>query len=143
MKTKILAIFLLTFFTLNTMTAQTTHETEAIEKTITSFAKAADARDEKMLDELLDAEFRLVLNQLFGGRGLVIITKQAYLAKIASKEFGGDNRSVTIESILVSGKNASARAFFKSEKMTIVTLLQLIKTAEGKWKIINDLPSIV
>ncbi len=120
-----------------------TNEQNAIEETIRNFAKSADIRNDKMLEELLDVNFRLALNQLFGSKDLVIVDKQTYLNKIRANEFGGDSRTVTIEHVFILGNNAMARATFKGNKMSIETFLQLIKTKEGKWKIIHDLPSII
>jgi hypothetical protein len=142
MKTKISTIILLLILNLTTYMAQTSNEKPAVEETIKKFAKSADERNEKKLDELLNTNFRLALNQLFGSKEVVIIDKQTYLNKIRAKEFGGDNRSVLVEDLLVFGNNAMAKATFRGDKMTIVTLLQLVRSTEGKWQIINDLPSI-
>ena len=142
MKTKILKTILLMIISLTSAMSQT-NEQNAIEETIRNFAKSADIRNDKMLEELLDVNFRLALNQLFGSKDLVIVDKQTYLNKIRANEFGGDSRTVTIEHVFILGNNAMARATFKGNKMSIETFLQLIKTKEGKWKIIHDLPSII
>jgi hypothetical protein len=120
MKSKILTTITLLIITTSTIMAQQKKEEMNVKQTITNFANAADVQDDKALELLLDNNFRLVLNQMFGNKGIAIITKQDYLAKI----------------------NAAAQAIFKGIKFTVVTFLQLIKTSEGEWKIINDLPEI-
>jgi hypothetical protein len=142
MKSKILISIACLLITTSTIMAQQKKEEMNVMQTITNFANAADVQDDKALELLLDNNFRLVLNQLFGNKGIAIITKQDYLAKIKAKEFGGDKREVTILNLTLSGNNAAAQAIFKGSKFTVVTFLQLIKTSEGEWKIINDLPEI-
>jgi hypothetical protein len=143
MKNKILTIIaFLTITTLTIMAQQKTDDMD-VKQTITNFAHAADEQNDKALELLLDDNFRLVLNQMFGNKGIAVVTKQDYLAKIKAKEFGGDKREVTILNLTLSGNNAGAQVIFKGSKFTIVTFLQLIKTSEGEWKIINDLPDII
>ncbi len=141
MKTKILTI-ILTLTVLN-MTAQNQNDEKAIKETITKFAHSADQQDEQALELLLDNNFRLSLNQMFGATAVILMDKEGYLSKIRAKEFGGDKREVKIEDLVIINKNASVKATFKGEKMTIVTLLQLIKSANGEWKILNDLPQVL
>jgi hypothetical protein len=142
MKSKILTSIACLLITTSTIMAQQNKEEMNVRQTITNFAHAADVQDDKALELLLDDNFRLVLNQLFGNKGIAVVTKQDYLAKIKAKEFGGDKREVTILNLTLSGNNAGAQAIFKGSKFTVVTFLQLIKTSEGEWKILNDLPEI-
>lgn len=143
MKSKILTTIAILFITTSTIMAQQKKDEMSVKETITNFAHAADVQNDKDLELLLDDNFRLVLNQMFGNKGISIVTKQDYLANIKDKKFGGDKREVTILNLTVSGNNATAQAIFKGTKFTINTFLQLIKTNEGEWKIINDLPAII
>jgi hypothetical protein len=143
MKSKILTTIAVFIITTSTIMAQQKTDDMDAKQTITNFAHAADAQNDKDLERLLDDNFRMVLNQMFGNKGISIVTKQDYLANIKDKKFGGDKREVTILNLTVSGNNATAQAIFKGTKFTINTFLQLIKTNEGEWKIINDLPAII
>lgn len=124
------------------MAQQQTTAEEAVKQTIIQFAMAADNRDIAMLDNLLHTHFRLGMNRLFGSNDLNTMDKSVYIDKIKSGELGGDKRAVTIENITIVQNNAMAKATFKGSKMTIVTLLQLIKTSDGKWMVLNDIPTI-
>jgi ketosteroid isomerase-like protein len=141
MKTTMLTILTgMTLFSASAM-AQTTND-EAVKKAILAFAGAADQQDAQALDQLLDNGFRLALNQFFGSKEVAFIDKATYLNNIRAKKFGGDKREVTLKSLQIVGKNATAQATFKGAKMTIVSLLQLVKDSEGTWKILNDLPAV-
>ena len=65
-------------------------EMKKIEQTIHSFAKAGDDQDATQLDHLLDPNYRIVMNRLFGSPEVTVMPKSLYLDKISSKEFGGD-----------------------------------------------------
>jgi ketosteroid isomerase-like protein len=125
-----------------TLTAQTTTDEQAIRNTITQFAKAGDKNDAKALEVLLDSNYRIVMNQLFGSPGVVIMDRATYIEKIRTKEYGGEKRTVTIESITINGNTASAKVVMKGTKMTFVSLFELVKGSDGQWKIVSDMPTI-
>lgn len=127
---------------INTMTTQGKETLTEVKTCIEQFAYAADVRDEQALNTVLDEQFRLVLNQMFGSTGLMLLDKQAYLGKIRLKEFGGDKREVHIEHLHVQQNNAMAQVTFAGSQMTIVTFIQLVRTNSGQWKILNDLPAV-
>ncbi len=143
MKARISSILLFTILTSTTIMAQNKNEETKITEAITNFVNAADQQDEKKLEDLLDSNFRLSLNQMFGNTGLMLIDKQTYLNKIKAKEFGGDKRQIKLEQVIIMNNNASVKATFTGAKMTVITLLQLVKTNTGKWRILNDLPTIL
>lgn len=135
------------FFTLSIILpmlsiAQAQTQYQAVSATIEAFAKGADQQDAEALESILDDNFRLVMNQLFGGDAVMTMDKNTYLTKIRNKEFGGDERTVVIHSVQVYGKNAQAQVSFQGSKMTFTSFLHLIHTAEGKWRIVNDLPTV-
>ena len=115
---------------------------KAIESVIRSFAKAADQNDAALLGTYLDENYRIVMNRLFGSPDVSVVSKADYLAKIESKEWGGDNREVTIMQTIVNGTTASVHASLKGEKATFISLYTLIKDAEGNWKLASDTPII-
>jgi ketosteroid isomerase-like protein len=125
------------------LTAQTVDEKKKVEEAIITFGKSADAQDVKALDLVLDKNFRVLMNQMFGNTETVAMYKEMYLDKIGKKEFGGEKREVKIEQVIINGKNASAIVTFKGSKMTFVSLLQLSQDANGKWKIVNDAPTVL
>ncbi len=143
MKVTILVSTALMLFTITNLFGQKMDEEKLVREAISKFAKAADERDEKALDEVLDNTFRLALNQMFGGKDVSLIDKNGYLERIREKKFGGDKREVTVENVIVMNNNASARVTLKGSKFTLVTLLQLGKSNEGVWKIVNDMPSVL
>jgi len=116
---------------------------EGVKKTIMQFATAADYQDPIILEEVLDTNFRVVMNRLFGSEGVTIMPREVYLAKIKNKEFGGDKREVTISNVTINGNTANALVSFKGSKMTFVSTLLLVLTNEGKWKLVADLPNVI
>ncbi len=122
---------------------QSKNDDKAIEEVIAKFARAADAQDVPALDGLLDAHYRIVMNQLFGSPDVVVMDRATYLAKIKSKEFGGEKRKVEIQQIVLNGNTAIAKVSFKGQKMTFVSLLQFVRTKDGAWKVVNDMPVVI
>ena len=124
--------------------AQTDNNSDysAIELTITGFLEAGDQNDVEKLAEFIDDNYRVVMNQLFGSTDVLIISKDLYIEKIGSKEWGGDTRIVTIENILVNGNTASARVISAGSKATFISTMILIKDNEGNWKLITDIPIV-
>lgn len=118
------------------------NEMKNIEKVIIEFSKAGDENDAEKLDTYLDDSYRVVMNRLFGSTEVSVMPKSVYLEKIKSKEYGGDNRDLTIENTVVSGTTASAKVTFKGSKMTFISLIVLIQDLEGNWKLICDTPIV-
>ncbi|MDG1332447.1 MAG: nuclear transport factor 2 family protein [Crocinitomicaceae bacterium] len=131
-----LAYLVLTTFASNAQN----NSMKEIETTITEFAKAADNSDAEKLGTYLDDNYRIVMNRLFGSNEVSVLTKDLYLSKIESKEFGGDKREGSIESITINGSTANAKVRMIGTKMTFVSLLSLVQDAAGNWKLISDTP---
>lgn len=119
-----------------------TNEMKAIKETITAFSKAGDTNDVNELEKYLDDNYRVVMNRLFGSTEVAVMPRAVYIEKIKSKEFGGDTRKLTIESILVNGNTASAKVTFAGSKMTFVSLITLVKDDKDAWKLVSDMPMI-
>lgn len=117
-------------------------EEKAIQATIEGFAKAADNNDVAELSKYLDANYRVVMNQLFGSADVSVVTHDEYVAKIESKEWGGDKRKVEVQQIMINGNTAVAHATLTGEKMTFKSLFMLVKDKDGNWKLVSDTPTI-
>jgi len=140
-KLKLTSVLVLMFVVAHT-SAQSKEE-KAIERTITSFAKAGDKNDASELGSYLNENYRVVMNRLFGGKEVVIMPKSVYLEKIKSKEFGGDTRKLTFEQILVSGSTATVKVIFEGKKMKMASLITLIQDENRNWKLVSDIPVIL
>ena len=129
---------------LNTLscTAQNSDANE-VKKVISAFSKAGDANNAKELDIYLDANFRVVMNRLFGSEDVSVMPKDVYVEKIRTKEFGGDTRVLTFENVVTSGATASAKVTFKGKEMTFVSIITLIKDASGNWKLVGEVPIVI
>lgn len=136
-------MFILTLTLLASTASQAQNsDVQAIHATIEAFAQAGDHNNADRLAEVLDDNYQVVMNQLFGSQEVSVMPRAIYLEKIRSKEFGGDDREVTVESVLLNGLTASAKVSLVGEKMTAVSILTLVKDAEGQWKLIGDMPAI-
>ncbi len=133
---------LIALIIMTSITANAQKEVKAINHTITAFAQAGDNNDAEALAQHLDANFRIVMNQLFGSKEVAVMPREVYLEKIKNKEFGGDTRQLTIENVVVNGLNASAMVTYKGSKMTFVALTTLVKDAGGTWKLVSEVPTV-
>ena len=83
------------------------------------------------------------MNQMFGFQDVMIMDKRIYLQKIQDKEFGGEKREVVISDLAILGKTTNAKVSFKGSKMTFTSFIQLVQDSGGKWKLINDMPTVI
>ena len=111
-----------------------------ITKVIEVFIKAGDARNRDELHTVLHDHFRVVANQLMGSSAVNVITKDQYLALIADGKLGGDTRTLSIQSLEIIGRNASARVKITGKQLTFESFYHLIQTDKGQWQLIQDLP---
>jgi hypothetical protein len=109
---------------------------------IKQFSSAGDNSKDKLLATYLDENYRVVMNRLFGSDKVSILSKEVYLSKIESKEFGGTAREVKIMDILINGNTACVKVIFKGEKVTFNSLIILLKNKEGEWKLVSDIPTV-
>lgn len=116
---------------------------QAVKQTISAFAAAADNSNADDLNQYLDDNFRIVMNRLFGSSEVSVMPKTVYLDKIRKKEFGGDDREVTIKNIVINGTTASAQVTYAGKKMTFVAITTLIKDGEGNWKLASETPVVL
>ena len=142
MKTNVLTLAM-SLLLASATSAQSPEEEKLVKQVIINFSSFGDQQDAESLDRLLDANFRVIMNQLFGSKEVSVMDKTTYLGKISAKEFGGDRREVKIENLQIDGKTALARVTLKGSKMTMMSVLQLIKNNAGNWQLISDLPTIL
>ncbi len=140
LKLKIIAMVTILFSVLTT-NAQN-QEAKAIKKVIAAFAEAGDQNNAEILSTYLDDNYRVVMNRLFGSDQVNILPRSVYLEKIKTKEFGGDDRTVSVDNILINGTTASAKATFKGKKMTFISLITLVKDKNNDWKLVSDIPMV-
>ena len=141
MKSLLLSMSLILF--VSGVFAQSSQEEKAVKQVIEKFFAAGDKQDASALDALIDPNYRVVMNQLFGSTDIMTLNKEVYLQKIRAKEFGGDKRKIEVHSIHVTGKLAVADVSSKGEKMQMRSFLNLVQDAQGYWKLIGDMPSIL
>ena len=138
---KVILMSLLAFFVATNCFAQSSEE-KAIQEAIIGFAKAGDINDAEKLASYLDDNYRVVMNRLFGSSEVTVMSRETYLEKIKTKEYGGDKRKVEVESIIVNGTTASAKVSFVGAKMTFVSSLTLIEDANNQWKLVSEVPIV-
>ena len=130
-------VLLASMLVLGSAFGQDKAEQKAIANAVESFAKAGDAQDVEALRTITHNNYRLVWNS--GKDAPFIAQKDAFLTKFEKKEWGGDNRSVTVESIqLIDGINAVAKVISDGKKAQMRSLFSLVKV-DGEWKIIGEL----
>lgn len=115
---------------------------DKITAAVKAFVKSADQQDVEAMDKVMHKEYRTLANQLFGATELSVIGKSTYLDMMKAGKLGGDSRKVKIEDIQLIGKNAVVKATLKGSQLIFETFIQLVKDAEGEWKVISDLPKI-
>lgn len=125
------------------LTKAQTNDEHAIQKVITEFAKAGDTYDLAKLKDVLDENYTIIMNRLFGSTTVQVIDKTTYLANIESKKFGGDTRTVTFDSITINGKTASAKVKLSGLKLEVVSIILLVQNEKGEWHLISDMPVVL
>lgn len=113
-----------------------------VSEIVHQYSKSADERNLTTMRELLHEDFRSIVNRAFGSEEIQLMDKTTYLDLMSKKIIGGDQRKVTILSIDFEEKNAVVKARLLGKKMIFNTFIQLVKEADGEWKIISDLPVI-
>ena len=139
MKTRLIMIPLMLF---STMVMAQKEEVKKIKTTIEGFVKAGDENNHEEIGNYLDANYRVVMNRLFGSEAVGVVNKDEYIAKIESKEWGGDKREITYEEIIITGTVATAKVKLVGSKMTFISNFTLIQNAEGDWMLLSDTPVI-
>jgi len=132
------------FFTLTSFLAMSQSSDElAIKQLIIKFENATAKQNVDLLDPLLNSEFRVAMNQLFGSTELAIMNRATYVQKIQDKVFGGESREIDILQQSISGNTAMAVVLLKGEKMTIKSMYSMAKNKNGQWQLVQDFPSII
>lgn len=111
-----------------------------VKQTIQTYMTSGDQNDAKTMAALLDPNYRVIMNRLFGSTEVSIMTRELFLEKIESKEFGGDKRSLTFSEVTVNGTTAVVNVQAKGAKATIQTIIVLIKDDKDNWKLVSETP---
>lgn len=141
MKNHVIIAALLLTLTANSFGQSSDHK--AIQKTIELFAHAGDTQNLSEFELVLNENYQVVMNRLFGSEAIVIMSREVFLEKIKTKEFGGDKRSVEIEHIEINGSTAVAKVLLAGSKMSFRSILTLVENADGNWQIIGDMPALI
>ncbi|MEO0473052.1 MAG: nuclear transport factor 2 family protein [Bacteroidota bacterium] len=118
-------------------TAQTPEE--QLSELIKTYASSGDKQDVEQLDQLTDGSFRVVF---VSNGNLINLGKEGWLENFRQKKFGGDKRTVTIQSVeIIEEANATVIATMEGEKAHFKSMLSLIKVGED-WKIVQEIPFV-
>ncbi len=140
MKIKLLSVILSVLVMACAEAQNPSPQAQKIKSVITKFMKAGDDNDAKTMNTLLDPNYRIVMNQLFGSKEVVILPRAAYIEKIKNKEFGGDKRQITFDNIVMNGNTAVAKVTASGNKGTMISLLALVQDTKGNWLLVSDTP---
>jgi ketosteroid isomerase-like protein len=121
--------------------AQSSTADAQVKSAIMSFADATANQDVSGLEKLLDANFRVTMNRMFGSSEVLVMDRTSYLGKIKAKAFGGEVREVTIHDLDINGNLAMAKVQFAG-KMTFTSYLLFAQGVDGEWKLVSDLPAV-
>jgi hypothetical protein len=138
---QVLFISLMAIFSSVDLTYGDDHE--AVEKVIKAFSKAGDERNVAKIEQLTSADYRIVMNQLFGSNEISTMDRATYILMIETKKFGGDERTVKVNSIIISGYNAVADVVLSGKEMNLRSIFTLCKDNEGKWVLLSDTPTVL
>lgn len=121
--------------------AQSSSSDAQVKSAIMAFADATANQDVDRLERLLDTNFRVTMNRMFGSSEVLVMDRTSYLGKIKSKEFGGETREVTIHQLDINGNLAMAKVKFTGE-MTFTSYLLFAQGVDGEWRLVSDLPAV-
>jgi Domain of unknown function (DUF4440) len=127
----------------STVLAQNKAETENVKEAVRQWASAGDRQDPDAAAAFMAEEFRMVGNRLFGSPDVSTTDKALYLQLLRDKKIGGLPRTVKFKAVTVLGANAAVTVQLQSSALRFDSLLQLIQGADGKWRLVADLPQVV
>jgi Putative lumazine-binding len=116
-------------------------EQPAVEAAAMQFLTGADKSDVAVLDAVLHAQYRLLLNRVFGD-AVTIMDKPTYLKMITDKKIGGTPRDSKIIATTVAGNVATVEVTSSSAKAEFHSFLNFIKEPDGKWRLVSDTPNV-
>ncbi|MEM6696989.1 MAG: nuclear transport factor 2 family protein [Bacteroidota bacterium] len=141
---KSLFLIMSVFFASNSNldTVEKDADMNAVIEAVEQFVESADQRNVEQMDVIMHSNFRAIVNRLFGSEEVSIMDKALYLDLLKQGKIGGDDRTITIESIHFEGNNALVKASFEGKELVFHTFMQLVRETSGDWKIISDMPNI-
>jgi len=117
--------------------AQTPEDYHRLQLAVESYVQAGDSHDLETLHQLLNSSYRVTMNNQQAGQ-VMTFSRADYLAKIKSKEWGGDNRTLEILSIDVYDGSTAVVKVALNGKLKMRNYLSFVNTAQG-WQIAQDL----
>lgn len=135
-------LFLIMTMTSITSTSISSDDLTKISVLIHEFAKAADTQDAQRMSLVMHPQYRSIVNQAFGSPEIQSMDKSAYLDLMEKGVIGGDERAVTILSIDVEDKNGVVKVRLEGNELIFTTFIQVVKTADGNWQVMSDMPMI-
>ena len=141
MKNSVLLLVSIVMFSCETK-SQNSNEND-VKSALTSYVKAGDTNDVKMLRDFLHSNFRV---SLYDGEkdSLSILDKSIYENFIETKKFGGYKRAIKFENIQFIGENmVTVKVTLTSPgKPTLKNFYSLVKT-KGKWRVFQDFVTLI
>ena len=131
----------ISFFAFSATFAQNMEE-QKVQEAVTTFCKSADQRNITNMDNIMDENFMVIGNGLFGSKEVSITNKETYLQLLKDQKIGGDSRKVTFIATDINDNNAVVKAEFDGSEYIFTTYIQLAKNEQGLWKIVSDMPQI-
>ena len=122
--------------------SQSIMEKENVENVVKQFVQGADQRMVEQVGNVLDDNFRAVINRAFGNDQLMLIPKPVYLDMMRQGKVGGDNRKIEFLLTDITGNNALVKARLAGKATVFTTYISLVRNKENQWLIVSDQPHI-
>jgi hypothetical protein len=126
----------------STAIAQGKAATEDVKEAVRQWAAAADRQDADAAAPWMSDQFRMVGNRLFGSPDVSATDKALYLELLRDKKIGGLPRTLKFKSVVVLGANAHVQLEMLSSALRFDSFIQLVQGADGKWRLLADLPHV-
>ncbi len=116
----------------------TSADESALKERVSTFIEAGDTRDLSALEEVLHADFRVLVNQFMGGPDVTLINKEAYIGMVRDEKIGGLARSIEFRHLSIHDHTAVVEVHLESEAALFDSFITLVKDQEGQWQVISD-----
>lgn len=113
---------------------------EALLAAVRGFYAAGDAQDAAALEAALHPQFRVLALDYPAPGQTGVIDRELYLTLIREKKFGGDPRTVSIDSVRLDGDRIAAvqvTASAKNSGLRFLASMTLVREGET-WRVLQD-----
>lgn len=105
---------------------------------IESYVKAVDQQNVNSVNKFMEEDFRIIWHD-GENPGYSLINKEVYLAKLSTKEWGGDPREIEVLGFShFENSNATIQVKLKGKKATMYSFFSVVNKS-GDWKIVQEL----